>query len=275
VDEPWKGLYVPGRMKALPPARLGLWAYAAAGTALGVRALFADPPPLAPTLAGLGGYVLLGTLGVFWPEHGMYGRTLSRGPGRPEVALTFDDGPSPLTTPRVLEELDRTGARATFFVMGRKAAEHPDLIRAIVAGGHELGLHGYEHDRLFSLRGPAYVERDIRRTQDVLQAAGAPRVTLFRAPIGFVSHLTVLGARRAGVTLVGCSARALDGFERASPADVAARLTRALAPGALLAMHDAAENDDYEPASLRALPSVLAAARDRGLCTVTLSTWQA
>jgi hypothetical protein len=105
-------------------------------------------------------------------------------------------------------------------------------------------------------------------------AAGAPRVTLFRAPIGFVSHLTVLGARRANVTLVGCSARALDGFQHASSKDVAERLTRALLPGAMLAMHDASENDDYEPASVRALPSVLACARQRGLTPVTLSSWQ-
>lgn len=273
MDEPWKGLYGPDRMKALPPARLGLWAYAAGGMAVGARAALGTPPPLFPTLVGFAGYLALGTAGVFWPERGMYGSTLWQGPARPEVALTFDDGPSPKTTPRVLEELARSGTRATFFAVGRKAARYPELIRAIVDAGHEVGLHGYEHDRLFSLRGSAHVARDIRRTQAVLVDAGAPTPLLFRPPIGFVSHFTVGGARQAGVTLVGCSARALDGVRRATPEKVGARLVRALRPGALLAMHDAAERDDYEPASLAALPHVLSALRERDLRAVTLSAW--
>jgi peptidoglycan/xylan/chitin deacetylase (PgdA/CDA1 family) len=260
-------------MNALPPARLGLWAYAAAGMAVGARAALFTPPPVLHTLLGLGGYLALGTAGVFWPERGMYGRTLCQGPARPEVALTFDDGPSPETTPRVLAELARNGVHATFFAVGRKAARHPELIRAIIDEGHEVGLHGYEHDRLFSLRGSEHVAHDIRRTQAVLVDAGAPKPLLFRPPIGFVSHLTVWGARKAGVTLVGCSARALDGVRQASPDKVAARLARALEPGALLAMHDAAERDDYVPATLAALPHVLAALKERGLNAVTLSHW--
>ena len=260
-------------MKALPPARLGLWAYAAAGVAVGAHAVFSVPPPLLPTLLGLSGYVMLGTAGVFWPERGMYGRVLWHGPNRPEVALTFDDGPSPKTTPRVLEELARAGTLATFFVVGKKALAHPELVREIVTAGHEVGLHGFEHDRLFSLRGSARVAADIRRTQDVIEAAGAPRPTLFRPPIGFVSHFTVHGSHEAGVTLVGCSARALDGFDGASPDKVAARLGRALEPGAILAMHDAAERDDYVPATLGALPRLLDDLQGRNLQAVGISRW--
>lgn len=204
----------------------------------------------------------------------MYGRPLSRGPASaPEVALTFDDGPSPESTPRVLEELARFGARATFFVVGKKALAHPELVREIVGGGHELGLHGFDHARLFSLWPSPRVVSDVRRTQDALESIGVARPTLFRPPIGFISHFTVHGAHRAGVTLVGCSARALDGFRGASPDKVAERLIRAAAPGALLALHDAAEHDDYVPASAAALPRLLQALRERQLETVTLSRW--
>jgi peptidoglycan-N-acetylglucosamine deacetylase len=273
MDELGKGLYGPGRMKALPPARLALWAYGAAGIALGARAALAGPPPLLPTLLGFGGYVVLGTLGVFWPERGMYGSALWHGPSRPEVALTFDDGPSPSTTPRVLAELAKAGAHATFFLVGRKALAHPELVREIAAAGHELGLHGFEHDRLFSLRGSARVANDIRRTQAAIAAAGVPEPQLFRPPVGFVSHLTVWGARKAGVTLVGCSARALDGFRGASATKVARRLERSLRPGALLAMHDASEHDNYVPASIAALPELLRAVSERKLRPVTLSEW--
>lgn len=272
VDGARKGLYARAVPK-LPAARLGLWAYAGAGVALGVKAVLLGPAPLGAVLAGLAGYLALGTLGVFWPEQGMYGRTLWRGPARPEVALTFDDGPCPATTPRVLDLLSAAGVRATFFLVGRKAQAHPQLVKDIVAAGHEIGLHGFEHDRLFSLRLSRHVVADIRRTQDAIEMAGAPRPTLFRPPIGFVSHFTVHGARKANVTLVGCSARALDGFRQASVTSVAARLVRGLEPGALLAMHDAAERDDYTPASIAALPQLLGALRERKLRTVTLSEW--
>jgi peptidoglycan-N-acetylglucosamine deacetylase len=272
VDQARKGLYA-GRVAKVPAARLGLWAYAGVGVALGLRSVAVGPLPLGPTALGLAGLVALGTFGVFWPERGMYGRLLWRGPSRPEVSLTFDDGPSPLTTPRVLALLAGAGARATFFVIGRKVAAHPELIRAIVAAGHEVGLHGFEHERLFSLRGSGHVAADIRRTQDTIERAGAPRPQLFRPPIGFASHLTVEGARRAGVELVGCSARALDGFRGARVDRVERRLLRGLRPGAVLALHDAAEHDDYVPASLAALPGLLAAIAERGLGTVTLSEW--
>jgi peptidoglycan/xylan/chitin deacetylase (PgdA/CDA1 family) len=257
----------------LPAARLGLWAYAGVGVTLGVRATLLEPAPLGAVLAAFAGYAVWGTLGVFWPERGMYGRTLWHGPARSEVALTFDDGPCPLTTPHVLQQLATAGAHATFFLVGRKAQAHPQLVKDIVAAGHAIGLHGFEHDRLFSLRRSGRVAADIRRTQDVIEAAGAPRPHLFRPPIGFVSHFTVHGAHQAGVTLVGCSARALDGFRAASPEKVAQRLVRALEPGALLAMHDAAERDDYTPASLAALPRVLEALQQRNLRPVTLAEW--
>jgi peptidoglycan/xylan/chitin deacetylase (PgdA/CDA1 family) len=223
-------------------------------------------------LLGFGSYCALGTLGVFWPERGMYGTVLARGPQRPELALTFDDGPSPKTTPRVLEILAKHDAKASFFVMGRKATAHPELLREIVAAGHELGLHGYEHDRLFSLRGSRYVRRDIARTRAAIEAAGVPAQRWFRPPIGYVSHLTVWGARAADVTLVGASARAFDGFAGADSERVAARLRNGATPGAILALHDASEHDDYVPASIEALPSLLAVAAERRLRCVTLSS---
>jgi peptidoglycan-N-acetylglucosamine deacetylase len=260
-------------MSGLPLARLGLWAYAGAGVTLGARAMLGGPPPLLPTLLGLGGYLALGTAGVFWPERGMYGSPLWRGPNRPEVALTFDDGPNPHTTPRVLEALDAANVKATFFVVGRKAKAHPELVRELSARGHEIGLHGFDHDRFFSLRRGPHVVADIRRTQAAIAEAGVPEPTLFRPPIGFVSHFTVWGARRAGVTLVGCSARALDGFARASVQKVTARLLRSLEAGAVVAMHDAAERDDYSPASIEALPHVLTELERRGLRAVKLGSW--
>ena len=104
------------------------------------------------------GYVALATAGVLIPQLEMYGDMLWRGtPGARTVALTFDDGPHPETTRRVLEMLRANGGqRATFFVVGRKARQYPDVVREIHAAGHAIGLHGYEHDRLYALKPPAY-----------------------------------------------------------------------------------------------------------------------
>jgi len=273
AQQPRKGLLTPELPKALPAARLLLWSYAATGVALGAHAAIGTPPPLFVPLVGLGGYLFLGTLGVFWPERGMYGSVLWHGPDEPEVALTFDDGPCPRTTPLVLAELAKTQTKATFFLVGKKALAHPELVREIAAAGHDLGLHGFDHDRLFSLRSGKRVAADIRQTQAAIAAAGVEAPTLFRPPIGFLSHLTVYGARRANVTLVGSSARAFDGFARASADAVEQRLRRAVVPGALIAMHDAAEHDDFVPASIGALPGLLREIRERGLRPVTLSSW--
>ena len=78
------------------------------------------------------------------------------------VALTFDDGPHPLSTPRFLEVLDRLGVRATFFLLGRWAARAPGLVKEITGAGHEIGLHGYDH-RCLLLRGPRATYTDLAR----------------------------------------------------------------------------------------------------------------
>src|SRR4030095_7051477 len=102
------------------------------------------------------GWAALATTSVMFPSLEIYGRVVSRGPaGRARVALTFDDGPHPVTTRRVLEALAQTRHRATFFVVGEKARRHPDVVREIHAGGHTLRIHGDSHARLqfFRLRG--------------------------------------------------------------------------------------------------------------------------
>src|SRR5690606_19218783 len=118
--------------------------------------------------------------------------------GGRRVALTFDDGPHPETTRVVLRLLEARSAKATFFVVGRKAERYPEVVREIVAAGHALGLHGYRHDRLYSLRSIRYVLDDIARSQDAIERVCGERPLLFRPPIGFVSHLTAIAVEKAG-----------------------------------------------------------------------------
>ena len=254
------------RLGRVPPGRIAVWVLTIGGIALAVRAAVIGPVPLRVALGALGAYLTVIVTGVLVPRLEMFCDVRWRGdPGTRAVAFTFDDGPHPVSTRRVLAALRDAGATATFFVIGRKAEAHPDLVREIVAAGHTLGVHGYEHDWLYALKPPRDVEGDIRRAQDVVERACGVRPRWFRPPIGQVSPPTAEGARRAGVEIVGWSVRAFDGVSGMAPAGVARRVARGLRAGAIILLHDAAEADDFHPASAGALPALLAAARERHL----------
>lgn len=253
----------------MPPARIALWVASIGGLALLVRSLVVGPVPTWLAVLSLVAYIAYCTAGTLVPQLEMYGDWTWKGRrSQKRVALTFDDGPNPETTRRVLEALARAGQRATFFVVGRKAETHPDVIREIHEAGHAIGLHGYAHDWFYSFKPPTFVERDIKRTQDAIERVCGVRPTLFRPPLGYVTPRTVVGARRAGVELVAWSARAIDGLGNSDPNKVAARVERGLVGGAIIALHDAAERDDFEPASVQALPKILETLRARGLESV-------
>ena len=253
------------------PARASLLASTTGLGALVLHAAVRGEPGLATIGALSLGWGALATTGVLFPWLEMYARVVSRGPaGSARVALTFDDGPHPVTTRRVLEALAPTRHRATFFVLGEKARRHPDVIREIHAGGHTLGLHGDSHDRLHSFRLPGTVRDEILRAADAVEAATGARPRFFRPPLGHTSVTTVRGVRLAGVTLVGWSSRGFDGMRGRTAEALLDRVGRTLADGEIVMLHDAAEHDDFEPASVRALPKLLALLDERGLTSVGL-----
>src|SRR5215470_9285028 len=258
-----------GRM--LSPARLVFMGWSIGLCALAVYAAARGELGVAKIAALSVSWFALATTGVLFPQLEMYGPIISSVPsGRMRVALTFDDGPDPVTTRRILETLSATRHRATFFVLGAKARRHPDVVREIHAGGHTLGVHGDVHDRLHSFRMPWTVRDDILRAVRAVEVATGVRPRLFRPPLGHTSMTTVRGVRLAGVTLVGWSARGYDGVRWRTPDALVRRLGRTVTDGAIVMLHDAAEGDDFEPASVRALPGLLAMLDQRGLASVGL-----
>jgi peptidoglycan/xylan/chitin deacetylase (PgdA/CDA1 family) len=213
------------------------------------------------------------TIGVFFPGLEMFGPIVSRGPaGRHVVALTFDDGPHPVTTRRILAVLAATPHRATFFVLGTKARRHPEVLREIHAGGHTIGVHGDWHDRLHSFRMPWRVHDELMRASRAVEDATGVRPRFFRPPLGHTSVTTTRGVRRAGMVIVGWATRGLDGMRGRKPEAVVARVAREVTDGAIVLLHDAAEHDDFEPASVQALPELLRVLDDRGWTSVGLDT---
>ena len=124
-------------------------AVAAAG--LGAAAVAAN---IVPSVVSLGHWLPVRRLPGGWCRW--------RGPLVPKVALTFDDGPSPVTTPRILDQLDELGLGATFFCLGREVEWHPEVVAEIARRGHGIGTHGYEHEHHLA-RSPRWVERDLSR----------------------------------------------------------------------------------------------------------------
>lgn len=258
----------------MPIARLVFYAATASGIGLAVTSVIYQPPPTWVAIAALVGYVLLVTSGVTFSRFSMFADVVTLGPRNARgVALTFDDGPDPQSTPKILDMLDEAGVQATFFVIGRKAEQHPGLVREMSERGHAIGVHGYEHERLMALRSPRHVRADLERAISLLRDITGARPFMFRAPIGHVSPAMARVAEALGLQLVGWSVRGVDGWSGAKAEAVANRVTRKLCDGAIVLLHDAAERGDFIPASLDALPAIFRAARQEQLVFVRLDSW--
>ncbi len=257
----------------MPPARLAFLALTLAAIAFAGRAIFVHRAPVGVAAAFIAVYVAAVLCGVFFLRLRVFVDATVRGPrGAKGVALTFDDGPDPEWTPRALDALDAAGATATFFVIGKKAEAHPELVRAIVERGHAVGLHSYAHDRLFAMRGPETWRRDLRRAQRVVKEITGKRTTLFRPPIGHTTPHVPRVLRELKLRVIGWSVGARDGIA-ADPKAVAARVIARARDGAIVLLHDAAERGDHDPAGVLALPEILRGLKDKGLEVVPLGEW--
>lgn len=161
------------------------------------------------------------------------------------LALTYDDGPHPLHTPRILDELAARKVRATFFVLAEPAGRHPELVARIVAEGHELALHGPDHRSMLTLPARTAVDRVVRARDDLEDLSGAP-VRLFRPPYGHHTLGQAARLRRAGLELVIWSGDGLDWIDDTAHR-IAERAWNAVFPGGILLLHD----DRADPESLR------------------------
>jgi peptidoglycan/xylan/chitin deacetylase (PgdA/CDA1 family) len=186
------------------------------------------------------------------------------------VALTFDDGPDPAHTPRILEALARAGARAAFFLVGRHAEDAPAAARAIVEAGHDLGNHTYSHRHLWTL-GPGASRDEVDRGAAAIRAVTGRIPRYFRPPWGTFNWTAYTRAGEIGETRVLWSVRP-EGWLAAAPAEQMAAFVAARAhPGAIVDLHDRGGHPSTPEETCAALPAMIARLRDRGLDVVSLS----
>lgn len=195
--------------------------------------------------------------------HGIrYSTFLGGDPTVKEIAITFDDGPHPGFTPKILAILKKFNAKATFFVVGEKAEQYPGLVRQELAAGHSVGNHTYHHVNL--TRVPAdYVPVEIKACGDVLKDITGKAPHLFRPPGGDYDKDVALGAAGLGYTTVLWTD---DPGDYASPGDkvIKARLLRNIDSGGIVLIHDGIRQ------TIDVLPDILKYLQDQGYKFVTV-----
>ena len=215
--------------------------------------------------------------GCLTPRSSLLGPNVVRLPEaalrRREVALTFDDGPDPEVTPRVLDLLDRRRAVATFFCIGERAAAHPRTMREIVARGHAVESHSHRHSLAFAWYGPGRLRREIASAQRAIGDAAGVAPVFFRAPYGTRNPMLDFALARVGLTYVSWMRRGYDAVDGNAPR-VVERLTKRLTPGDVLLLHvgATARKPRRDATVLRALPALLERLEQAGLKSVSLRT---
>jgi peptidoglycan/xylan/chitin deacetylase (PgdA/CDA1 family) len=200
--------------------------------------------PAAAVAAGVAGSIVLGAVAQLLPAASSVRKARIRwapalaGVGSAgHVALTFDDGPDPGSTPAFLDALDDLGWQATFFMLGHMAAAHPELAAEVGRRGHEVAVHGYFHSNHLR-RGPGWTRRDVLAARDLLAEVTGPPPAWLRPPYGALAASTLSAARAAGLRPVLWTTWGRDWREEATPESIVEDVTTTLVPGATVLLHD-------------------------------------
>ena len=211
--------------------------------------------------------------GTFHRNSPLFGRALGTLPvasGERIVALTFDDGPNPDATPRILDALREADVKATFFLLGKHVDRWPDIARRVADDGHVVANHGWHHRKLHRAT-PALVRRDLEMGTASIERATHARPRLFRAPHGFRAPWVTPIASSLGQRTVGWSLGVWDS-DRPGAEVIARKAIDGARPGSILLLHD---GDGYDPLGDRtqtadAIPAIVSGLREKGYSFVAV-----
>ncbi|WP_067729624.1 polysaccharide deacetylase family protein [Oceanobacillus damuensis] len=186
-----------------------------------------------------------------------------------KIALTFDDGPDPRFTDDVLDVLDQYNVPGTFFVMGSRAIAYPEIVERMNNEGHVIGNHTYFHPNLVEEGDLATLEREVTRTEDVLNDIIGYRTSLFRPPYGFLYDELVEKLAEMQYLVIGWSVDALD-WEEDPPEVIASNVLDNVQPGAIILMHDGADWDGDRSNTIESLDQIIPILQEQGYEFVTV-----
>ena len=261
-----------GENRWIPPMAVRCSAVLHAGVGVASMAWPGHWPYAAGVLAL--NHVVLATAGLL-PRSHLLGANVTRLPtlaaAHGQIALTFDDGPHPEVTPRVLDLLEQAGAHASFFCIGQQVERHVSLAREILRRGHSIENLTYSHPHLFSTFGPKRMAREVALAQDRISQATGQSPRFFRAVAGLRNPFLDWVLHQQGLRLVHWSRR---GYDTNTPSadTVLARLCRNLAAGDILLMHDGngAKMPSGQSVTLVVLAQLLTQLKLSGLHSVAL-----
>jgi peptidoglycan/xylan/chitin deacetylase (PgdA/CDA1 family) len=198
---------------------------------------------------------------LFHPRNQWLVANRSRVDGARCLALTFDDGPDPVDTPKLLDLLREKGVKATFFVVGKRADQYPEIVRRAWAEGHLVANHTWSHDSLFCFLTPRRLRAEIERGTESIRRSCGSRPRFFRSPVGLRHPLLAPYLEAVGLEYVSWTIRTLDTLTTNSSV-LARRILNKAASGDIILLHDHLPGGT--DAMLEALPRVIDELRERG-----------
>ena len=182
----------------------------------------------------------------------------------PYIAMTFDDGPNEKLTPQLLDLLAAHHIKATFFVIGKNAVDHPEVLQRAVREGHEIGNHSWSHPN-FGKMSDENVRRELKKTDDAITSACGVRPTLMRPPYGSITpHEKRWIHDDFGYRIILWDVDPLD-WKRPGPEVVARRIVKETRSGSIVLSHD------IHPGTIEAMPETLSELEAKGFKFVTVS----
>jgi peptidoglycan/xylan/chitin deacetylase (PgdA/CDA1 family) len=252
-------------IKYLPPS-IGGRVGCVAGLAASVLA-FMD---LRLAVIPLGGFIVLCAVAPFVPSSSFFLPVISRGTGsRKAVALTFDDGPDPLTTPELLRLLKKHRVSGTFFVTGQRVLRYPELASDIVAQGHSLGNHSFRHDMWSAFRSTQTMTHEIHATQRALKGLGIVALA-YRPPVGITSPRLRGVMQKEGMFVVNFSCRAWDGGNRRIR-NLSQRILQRVRANDILLLHENLTRPSLLPTWASEMDRILEGIKEKGLEVLPLA----
>ncbi|MCF8010218.1 MAG: polysaccharide deacetylase family protein [Clostridiales bacterium] len=209
------------------------------------------------------------TAGASFFAHKQSPSIIRRGPDKPAVALTFDDGPDPYFTPHLLNILTDYKAKATFFVVGKSAQKYPDLVQQAYNAGHTIGIHTWKHRHPW-LVTPWGVALDLKKCKKTLKAITGDTPRWYRPPWGCFNMGTVFWPGRFGQKTVLWSIAGKDWIHNITSQYIVKRICKNLKPGIIVLLHDHNYARGSTQTMLQALPIILDFCKINGWELVTL-----
>ncbi|WP_019910765.1 polysaccharide deacetylase family protein [Paenibacillus sp. HW567] len=192
----------------------------------------------------------------------------TQGPRRKHIALTFDDVPDPRFTPQVLNVLRKHHVKATFFIVGSRAAKHPDLVKRIIQEGHAVGNHSYNHPQFGKISVNEF-RSQIIRTENIIDALAGYKPRLIRPPYGDINEQQLQWAKAHGYKLVNWNVDSLD-WRGLSKSQVRNNIVSHAGKGAIILQHGGGGRGSNLRGTIQALPEVISIMRNRGYTFVTV-----